>query len=566
MHTPLVSAFKVGDRWALRALYPLVKEGAPLTWVDVAMEGSWEGHPAGPFSFDRATFEQCVANFEAQRNPVPLDYEHATEWAAQAPASGWVQKLAIKDDASGRAHLWALVELTDEAAAFVKDGRYRYSSGVFQFGAIDRASGKDIGCRFTSLALTNTPFLDGQEPIRLSARALGSPAGAAGIEAARTQYTTTRPRKRLAQGASNMSAAPAPTMKIAKADVLEAMKRLQGDEFTDEQLDAVLKGIAAERGEDLSIDSDDEPDADDAEAMADPPPPMPPAGAAPMGDDYAALSDEQKKAFAEDPAVSDKIAKLVKEGKDPKQAAAEAYAMQKAGKLSDKPAGAVTLDATATPPPNSQPAAMAPEASDPNALVCQQLMTLTGLDAGALLAALQQNADAIKAAFSGGAASQAQVPSTLSDDAVTALKLTLSAHEKAHVALKAENETLRARVAKIDEADATAAVDRVIAEGRALDAAKPELLSLALSDRKRFDALAAALPQVVPLAPHALSVTPPGDNAASDVPINEKDPFVKAMRRNLSEVRMPREKQDATIRAALSQRANAGKPNGATTA
>jgi phage I-like protein len=189
-----------GGRRCLRALYPLISADAATTEIHVAMEGSWEGHPSGPFSFDAQTFTQIVANFEANPNPVPLDYEHATEFALPAPACGWVQQLEVRHDESG-ANLYALVELTDEAASFIRAGKYRFSSGVFDFDSIDPQTGKSVGCEMTSLALTNLPFLRGQRPIKLSRRT--APTGA------------------------RMSA-------VNKADLISHLRKLNAEEITPE--------------------------------------------------------------------------------------------------------------------------------------------------------------------------------------------------------------------------------------------------------------------------------------------------------------------------------------------
>jgi phage I-like protein len=511
MTAPLVAAIRLGDRWALRALYPLVREGAPLTWVHVAMSGSWEGHPSGAFTFDRSVFEQCIRNFDAQTNPVPLDYEHTTEWAAQAPAAGWVHKLKITDDADGECSLWALVEMTDRAAEYVRAGEYRYSSGVFNFGSIDRRTGQDIGCRMTSLALTNTPFLDSQHPIQLSQRAakrsLASPAGIASIASARTQYT----RASLAAGAS-MSAA-----KVTKADLAELVKRIQGDDVTLDQVEAILCGIAAERGETIG-------EASEEEAPEAPEPPMTdpttdPAMAAP--------------ALADPPAAP--------------------------AALTDAPAGpSAPLAAPAGAPP-----ALAPDAAvaDPAVMVATKLMELTGLDAAAILSALEQNADAIKAVFVGGAASQAPVPSqapALSDRERNEHQLALSARDEGIRKLRDENEMLHGKLAEWRVFEAERAVNALLADGRCTDKQKPPLLAMALSDRKAFDAFAATLPQVIPMAPHALSVTPPADPLGC-ASIDEADPFVRQVRTNLGGAGIRGKAQDDLVRAAVVKR----KTNGA---
>lgn len=550
MTAPLVAAIRLGDRWALRALYPLVREGAPLTWVHVAMSGSWEGHPSGPFTFDRKTFEQCVANFDAQANPVPLDYEHATEWAAQAPAAGWVHRLKITEDGDS-CSLWALVELTDKAAEYVRSGEYRYSSGVFNFGSIDRRSGNDIGCRMTSLALTNTPFIDSQQPIRLSQKAiaaapkrLADPAGIASIGAARTKYT----RASLAAGATMAGA------KVTKADLAELVKRIQGEDVTLDQVEAILTGIAAERGETLGETDEEEAPTD----MPAPPMAQPPEA-------YADLSDDQRKAFAQDPKISEKIAKLVREGKPADEAAAIAYDMQRRGELSDTPTDATALaDAPGAPAPLAAPSApMAPDPAqtDPAVMVASKLMELTGLDAAAILAALEQNGDAIKAAFVGGAASQAPVPNAapLSDRERDEHKLALAVRDENAKALKSENEAMRVELGAVRKVEAERAVDRLLKEGRCTDAMKPSLLAMALSDRKRFDEFAATLPQVIPMAPHALSVTPPVDPNAG-ISVDEADPFVRQLRQNLETAGVRGVKQNDAVRAAVIKRKNNGKP------
>ncbi len=164
---------------ALRMRSPMVSEDADHVWIDVAFEGTWDGHRAGSFTFDRDVFEQIIANFEANPNPIPLDYEHASEWATEAPAAGWVQKLECRNDDDGVCHLWAFCELGEKAASQIRKGEYRFSSGVFDFEATSLKTGEAIGVAMYSLALTNTPFIRGQEPISLSFRAskvaLGGP-------------------------------------------------------------------------------------------------------------------------------------------------------------------------------------------------------------------------------------------------------------------------------------------------------------------------------------------------------------------------------------------------------
>lgn len=212
---------------ALRSLMPMVREGASTTWVHVAFEGEWKGHRSGAFEFTEDTFRQIVANFERSPNPVPMDYEHSIEYATHAPASGWVQKLEVRKDDDGRAHLWAFCELTDKAADHVRAGEYRFCSGVFDFGATDLVTGEEIGCAMDSLALVNSPFIRGQQPIRLSQR------GA----------------KRALGG----------TMTFTKEALLAALEQIEGDELSHEQLMAAADFAAAKDADPAESEEAEEP-------------------------------------------------------------------------------------------------------------------------------------------------------------------------------------------------------------------------------------------------------------------------------------------------------------------
>lgn len=150
----------------LRALVPLVADNAPRTWIDLAYEGEWRGHPSGDFAFTREVFANIVSRFNEQKNPIPLTYEHPVKDAGlPIRAAGWIHQLAIKGT-----HLWALVEFTPAAAAMVRNGEYRYCSVVVDFESVDRRSGEEVGPELYEVGLTNTPFLDGQRAIELSRR------------------------------------------------------------------------------------------------------------------------------------------------------------------------------------------------------------------------------------------------------------------------------------------------------------------------------------------------------------------------------------------------------------
>lgn len=147
----------------------LGKDGTS-SWIHVAMASDWEGHPAGEIHFNAESFGQILDNFRKCKTPVGCDYEHQSfdSSAGPKPASGYVRDLELRADGS---ELWALVEWTPRAAELIRAGEYRFCSPVVAFESRDRKSGKPCGAELLSIALTNNPFLDGQQPIRLTALA-----------------------------------------------------------------------------------------------------------------------------------------------------------------------------------------------------------------------------------------------------------------------------------------------------------------------------------------------------------------------------------------------------------
>jgi hypothetical protein len=106
---------------------------------------------------------------------VPGDYEHTSErLPARAatdgvPAPFWVRGIEKRADG---AELWAAFEWVDPVAVgYVRTKQYKYLSPAVNFAAKSRVTGKPIGARLTSVALTNHPFIDGLAPVTASERA-----------------------------------------------------------------------------------------------------------------------------------------------------------------------------------------------------------------------------------------------------------------------------------------------------------------------------------------------------------------------------------------------------------
>lgn len=146
-------------------------------WIQVAKQGTFKGHSAAEngFTMNSGTWAEIISNFERTKNrAIPVDFEHASEQPPTsgniprmgAPAQGWITKLTVREDGN----LWGLVKWGNLAREYIKNQQYKFLSPAIVFGAKDRVTGKPIGARLSSVALTNNPFLDGMQPIAASAK------------------------------------------------------------------------------------------------------------------------------------------------------------------------------------------------------------------------------------------------------------------------------------------------------------------------------------------------------------------------------------------------------------
>jgi len=85
-----------------------------------------------------------------------VDYEHQTLKAVQAPAAGWIKRLYNR----GSDGLWAAVEWTQRARAYLASREYRYFSPFF---LARKADGHIIN--LINVALTNMPKMNHIRPI-----------------------------------------------------------------------------------------------------------------------------------------------------------------------------------------------------------------------------------------------------------------------------------------------------------------------------------------------------------------------------------------------------------------
>lgn len=112
--------------------------------------------PKGTFLLDEEAAQAVIADFDAWSNDMVIDYEHQTLSGGEAPAAGWIKKLVDK----GKDGVWAAVEWTQKAAAYIAAKEYRYVSPVF----LKRLSDNRVVSLF-NVALTNEPAIDGMVPL-----------------------------------------------------------------------------------------------------------------------------------------------------------------------------------------------------------------------------------------------------------------------------------------------------------------------------------------------------------------------------------------------------------------
>lgn len=117
---------------------------------------SMRGVSASAWQCTSTEAETLIAQWQSRATPLVIDYEHQTQNAEDngkpAPAAGWITQL---DWQEGKG-LFASVDWTERARAYIRAKEYRYISPVFAF---DKSTGAVSA--LLCAALTNYPALDG---------------------------------------------------------------------------------------------------------------------------------------------------------------------------------------------------------------------------------------------------------------------------------------------------------------------------------------------------------------------------------------------------------------------
>lgn len=128
-------------------------EGAPET-ISVLPIGHVVSSK-GEFDVDEESYREMKAQIAKRGVDLVVDYEHQTLKGCEAPAAGWVKELKLEDS-----QIKAVVEWTERGAEYLKNREYRYLSPVV---SVRKSDNKAMGLH--SLALTNTPAIEGMTPI-----------------------------------------------------------------------------------------------------------------------------------------------------------------------------------------------------------------------------------------------------------------------------------------------------------------------------------------------------------------------------------------------------------------
>jgi phage I-like protein len=122
----------------------------PPEWVHLLPAGTFFGRDKrGPYTLN---VPEVLASFAANAAPIPIDYEHQSEFAKEngqpAPAMGWIDTIESRADG-----IWGHARWTPRGRDYLTAGEYRFLSPVFEH---DKSGNIKA---IVSAALINTPNL-----------------------------------------------------------------------------------------------------------------------------------------------------------------------------------------------------------------------------------------------------------------------------------------------------------------------------------------------------------------------------------------------------------------------
>lgn len=133
--------------------------GAP-EWIHMLPLGTLElADSRAPITVDQEVLDRIIDAFRRRGNDLVIDYEHATLSGGEAPAAGWIKELQSRPNG-----LWARVEWTEKATAYIQNREYRYFSPVLPLDAERRPTA------ILNAGLTNFPAITHLPPLVAKSR------------------------------------------------------------------------------------------------------------------------------------------------------------------------------------------------------------------------------------------------------------------------------------------------------------------------------------------------------------------------------------------------------------
>ncbi len=164
---------------------------------------------------------RLLAILQARRNPIVVDYEHQTIFAEQngqpAPAAGWIDPAAV-EYMPGKG-LFAPIQWTERARAWIEGGEYRYLSPVLR---TDEATGDVL--ELLHVALVNDAAVDGMEKVVALRAHFAPPSNASGGAPASATHVEDVEVNELLKKLVAALGLPADTTEQAAHDAVVALK------------------------------------------------------------------------------------------------------------------------------------------------------------------------------------------------------------------------------------------------------------------------------------------------------------------------------------------------------
>lgn len=142
------------------AINPVGKEQLATQWIQILPLGEVHTVDGRFLRVTETGLKKMLATWETHKTELVVDYEHNSlnPFAAENPAAGWVESLEIREDG-----VYAQVRWTARAKGMIEAREYRYISPVVGLDA-----DTDEAVALYSVAITNTPAIDGMQPLAAS--------------------------------------------------------------------------------------------------------------------------------------------------------------------------------------------------------------------------------------------------------------------------------------------------------------------------------------------------------------------------------------------------------------